>query len=158
MRVNEWADEFWVRTIAPAALGFRINIMSSAGVAHDRLYRPLPPWVPNSSLCLQRGMTVGHAVVDGKGTHYFVVKLTNVAADNTSAAAEEAAEHAMAQQAVQKAEEQAMAKKTIAPYHMYVPCDVELVRQVFVKVSDARCMDVPHACSKQVQKLATRKM
>ena len=45
-----------------------------------------------------------------------------------------------------------------APYHMYVPCDVELVRQVFVKVSDARCMDVPHACSKQVQKLATRKM
>ena len=77
MRVDEWADEVWVSTITPAALGFRMDIMSSSGVAHDRLYRPLPPWVPNRLLCLQRGMTVGHAVVDGKGTPYCVVKLAN---------------------------------------------------------------------------------
>ena len=41
-----------------------------------------------------------------------------------------------------------------APYHLHVPTDPELVRQVFVKVSEACCLDVPHACSRALGKHA----
>ena len=34
-----------------------------------------------------------------------------------------------------------------APYNLHVPSDAELIRQVFVKVSEACCAHVPHACS-----------
>lgn len=41
-----------------------------------------------------------------------------------------------------------------APYYLHVPADAELLRQVFVKVSEACCVDVPHACSQQLAKHA----
>lgn len=39
-----------------------------------------------------------------------------------------------------------------APYNLHVPTDAELMRQVFVKVSEACCSHVPHACSLSLSK------
>lgn len=43
-----------------------------------------------------------------------------------------------------------------APHFMYVPPGPELVRQVFVKVSEPGCIDVPHKCSVALRKLASK--
>lgn len=42
MRDSEWADECWVHTVAPAALGFQISVISSEGEAYDRPPQHLP--------------------------------------------------------------------------------------------------------------------
>ena len=42
MRDGEWADDFWVRTLTPAALGFPVSIYSSAGPEFDREPQSLP--------------------------------------------------------------------------------------------------------------------
>ena len=41
-----------------------------------------------------------------------------------------------------------------APYNLHVPTDAELMRQVFVKVSEACCSHVPHTCSLSLSKHA----
>ena len=75
MRRGEWADDFWATALAPAALGIKIHITSSAGAKYDRPPQPLPEWVPTYELWLKRDtIRLGHAVVNGAGTHYFVVK------------------------------------------------------------------------------------
>ena len=75
MRAGEWADEFWIRVVAPAALGFQISVLSSAGEAHDRLSDPLPEWVPNHDLRQQRHLTLCHLVVNGDGYHYLAARV-----------------------------------------------------------------------------------
>lgn len=41
MRGCEWADDVWVRSIAPAALGFQITVLSTLGAAYDLPAQPL---------------------------------------------------------------------------------------------------------------------
>lgn len=41
------------------------------------------------------------------------------------------------------------------PHFLHVPSDPNLVRQVFVRVSQPECLSVPHACSKSLAKLAS---
>ena len=75
MRRGEWTDDFWATALAPAALGIKIHITSSAGAKYDRPPQPLPEWVPTYELWLKRDtIRLGHAVVNGAGTHYCVVK------------------------------------------------------------------------------------
>ena len=77
MRRGEWADDFWVTSLAPAALGFKIDVKSSSGTQYDRPPQPLARWMPNFELWQTRDtITLGHAVVNGEGTHYFVVPRT----------------------------------------------------------------------------------
>ena len=39
------------------------------------------------------------------------------------------------------------------PHYMHIPPDPELARQVFVKVDAPRALEVPHVCTKALQKL-----
>ena len=83
MRDHEWADEFWVGTVAQAALGVQVCVISSEGENYDRLPQRLPEWVPSPAsrqLCV---IAVGHLVVNGDGYHYVAVR----APGSTAAAA-----------------------------------------------------------------------
>ena len=44
------------------------------------------------------------------------------------------------------------------PHYLYVSPDVQLVRQVFVKVAEPRCVEVPHACSRALHRHASASM
>ena len=75
MRQGEWADECWVRSITPAALGFLTEIKSSAGAAYDLEPRLPPRGLPSHLLCQKRDvLSLGHAVVRGEGQHYFILQ------------------------------------------------------------------------------------
>jgi len=43
-----------------------------------------------------------------------------------------------------------------APHYLYVPPESSRVRQVFVKVHEPRCLEVPHVCSTALRKHASR--
>lgn len=75
MRAGEWADKCWARVIAPAALGFQISILSSAGEIYDQPSVVLPEWVPNHAARQQRHLVVGHMVVNGDGYHYVAARV-----------------------------------------------------------------------------------
>jgi hypothetical protein len=42
------------------------------------------------------------------------------------------------------------------PHHLYLPYDVGLARQAFVKVAEPQCLELGHTCSQQLAKLAAK--
>ena len=68
MRGGEWADDFWVSALAPAALRFQITVLSSEGAAYDRLPQALPAWADAHGQT--RHLVLGHLVVGGEPLHY----------------------------------------------------------------------------------------
>ena len=73
MRGCEWADDVWVRSIAPAALGFQITVLSTLGAAYDLPAQPLLPWMLNFHVSQRRHLVVCHLVVGGRPLHYVAV-------------------------------------------------------------------------------------
>ena len=55
MRSAEWADDFWVSCLAPAAFGIPVSIFSSVGPAYDRMPQSLAPWIPGHTQCSKCG-------------------------------------------------------------------------------------------------------